>query len=217
MSELRRFRFLFSKRGALRYAGHLDLHRIWERAARRAKLRLKYSEGFHPQPKIQLASALPLGFSSRGEVADLWLWDAPSDALERLRAALPPGMEIFSMEEVDVHAPALQTQVFAAEYEAVLLDEESEDALRRRVDSVMAAETLPRVRRGKPYDLRPLIRRLRLLPPDESGHLRLFMELSAREGATGRADEVLDALGIPLAAARVERLWILFAQDDSAL
>ncbi|MCX6060238.1 MAG: TIGR03936 family radical SAM-associated protein, partial [Chloroflexi bacterium] len=66
-----RARITFSKQGALRYTGHLDLHRLWERAMRRAELPLAYSLGFHPQPKISIASALPLGFSSLGEVLDV--------------------------------------------------------------------------------------------------------------------------------------------------
>ena len=64
-----RARITFSKRGALRYIGHLDLQTLWERAARRAGLALAYSHGFHPQPKINFASALPLGFSSRAQIA----------------------------------------------------------------------------------------------------------------------------------------------------
>ncbi|MDP3186130.1 MAG: TIGR03936 family radical SAM-associated protein, partial [Anaerolineales bacterium] len=63
-------RITFSKTGALRYTGHLDLQRIWERTARRAGLPLVYSQGFHPQPKIQIAAALPLGFSGRAELVD---------------------------------------------------------------------------------------------------------------------------------------------------
>ena len=66
-----RIRITFSKQGALRYTGHLDLHNLWERAARRAAIPLAYSQGFHPQPKIQLAAALPLGFSSRAEVCSI--------------------------------------------------------------------------------------------------------------------------------------------------
>ena len=47
-----RIRITFAKTGALRYIGHLDLHRMWERVARRAGLSLAYTQGFHPQPKI---------------------------------------------------------------------------------------------------------------------------------------------------------------------
>ncbi len=68
-----RLRITFSKSGSLRYTGHLDLHSIWERTVRRAGLPLSYTHGFHPGPKIQLASALPLGFIGCAEIVDLWL------------------------------------------------------------------------------------------------------------------------------------------------
>jgi radical SAM-linked protein len=68
-----RIRITFVIQGALRYTGHLDLHKLWERAARRAELPLAYSQGFHPQPKMNMAAALPLGFSSRCEVMDMKL------------------------------------------------------------------------------------------------------------------------------------------------
>ncbi len=61
---MQRLRLTFAKTAAMRYTGHLDLHTTWERTLRRARLPLAYSQGFHPQPKIQLASALPLGFTS---------------------------------------------------------------------------------------------------------------------------------------------------------
>ena len=57
-----RLRLTFSKTGSLRYTGHLDLHTIWERTIRRAGLPLAYTQGFHPGPKIQIASALAAGF-----------------------------------------------------------------------------------------------------------------------------------------------------------
>jgi radical SAM-linked protein len=86
-----RIRITFSKLGALRYTGHLDLHRLWERAARRAELPLAYSQGFHPQPKMNIAAALPLGFSSRCEMIDLRLeHDISLDGLqEKLQDTLP--------------------------------------------------------------------------------------------------------------------------------
>src|SRR5512146_1378298 len=108
-----RLRITFAKTEAMRYTGHLDLHRTWERTFRRAQLPLAYSQGFHPQPRINLASALPLGFTSDSEVADIWLEkDMPLDQIrELLQAALPPGISILQIEEVDSQAPALQTQI----------------------------------------------------------------------------------------------------------
>ena len=45
----------FSKTDAMRYTGHLDLHRAWERTFRRAGLPLAYTQGFSPHPRINLA------------------------------------------------------------------------------------------------------------------------------------------------------------------
>lgn len=207
-----RLRITFSKQGALRYTGHLDLHKMWERAARRADLPLSYSQGFHPHPQIQLAAALPLGFSSRCEVVDLKLNESlPLEGLaERIQAVMPPGLRILSVESVDERAPALQTQVAAAEFEVELLEGVDLNELTRKIDAVLAAESLPRERRGKPYDLRPLIEGLEFHP----NRSRIFMRLTAREGATGRPEEVLDVLGIALEDARVERTRLILRGES---
>jgi radical SAM-linked protein len=210
-----RIRITFSKQGALRYTGHLDLHKLWERAARRAELPLSYSQGFHPQPKISLASALPLGFSSQAEVMDIRLnEEVPhEEILARLGENLPSGIKVLSIESVDERAPALQTQVGSAEYQVILTEPIDGSELKRNVDDLLKSESLPRERRGKKYDLRPLIDELAIstlnLNDDKPG---LFMRLAAREGATGRPEEVLEALGISADTARVERTRLIFQE-----
>lgn len=234
-----RVRVTFSKQGALRYTGHLDLHKILERSIRRAGLPLAYSQGYHPQPKLNLAAALPLGFASRAEVMDIWLNDEVEDIVAPLQANVPPGLTIREASRVDEREPSLQSQVIAAEYQVEILDTEEESGgslqaglvkpvLGEKIASLLARESLPRERRGKQYDLRPLIEELRTspLPPRPDGLSRggqaqggasgkgngegIFMRLTAREGATGRPEEVLDALGIPLEDTRIERTRLIF-------
>ena len=209
-----RLRVTFAKLNALRYTGHLDLHHIWERAARRAELPLAYSQGFHPQPKISLASALPLGFSSRCEVMDMRLSEEiVLDGLkERIQAAVPSGLQILKVESVDEKLPALQTLVAEAEYEVVLTEPVDGSMLKQRAAEMLAASSLPRERRGKSYDLRPLIGRVDVIEALQ-GDIHLTMRLSAREGATGRPEEVLDHLGIPAETVRVERTRLIFANE----
>jgi radical SAM-linked protein len=221
-----RLRIVFYKSGTLRYTGHLDLQSIWERTVRRAGLPLAYSQGFHPSPKIQIASALPLGYIGLAEIVDLWLQDnveagfipAQSGGEPRLYADIlqpvaPPGLLIVSVEEVDDHGPALQTQMSSAEYKVTLLEEVDEADLARRVKELLVATSLPRQRRGKEYDLRPLIEMVDLLPGDGSGTIRLQMRLAAREGAAGRPDEVLDSLGILMESTRIERMRLILKDD----
>jgi len=211
-----RIRITFAKQDALRYTGHLDLHKLWERAARRAELPLAYSQGFHPQPKMNLAAALPLGFSSRCEVLDMRLErEIQLEGLrEKLQQTLPTGIQVTHVESVDEGAPALQTQVVSAEYEVKLTESDFGSEMKRKIDSVMESDSIIRERRGKTYDLRPLVEELSLIPAPpaegEGQEVRVFMRLAAREGATGRPEEVLDVLGIAFEGTRIERTRLIF-------
>jgi radical SAM-linked protein len=207
-----RIRITFSKTPAMRYTGHLDLHRAWERTFRRARLPLSYSQGFHPQPRLNLACALPLGFTSQCELLDAWL-DAnlSIEAIQTaLAGALPPGMYIHTLEEVDRRSPALQTQVQSSEYWVTLLDPLPD--LETRLERLTSTPTLPRQRRGKTYDLRPLIEEIQQLPEESDGLERVRMQLAARQGATGRPEEVLAEMGIGIEAARIHRVKLGFQE-----
>ncbi len=70
-----RVRITFAKTEWLRYIGHLDMHHIFIRTFRRAGLEVVHSQGFHPQPKIHLASALSLGYTGSNEMIECWLVD----------------------------------------------------------------------------------------------------------------------------------------------
>lgn len=206
-----RVRITFTKQGALRYIGHLDLHRVWERAMRRADLPISYSQGFHPQPKISLAAALPLGFSSRAEVLDVRLnEDIPTEEIfTRLKDNLPPDIKVTDVQSVDERLPALQTTVLSAAYDVHLTEPVDGSELTRRVEGLMNAEALIRERRGKTYDLRPLIEMLSVITQAD-GKAWLKMTLAAREGATGRPEEVLSALEIEPETTHVERTRLIF-------
>jgi len=221
-NTLYRVRLTCARREALRYTSHLDMQMVWDRTLRRAGVPLAYSQGFNPRPRLHLASALPLGFLSRCEMTDFWLdlpEGSPAPDIDRLvdevRLAAPPGLEILSGVFIPLNQPALQTLVRSAEYLACPLDPLDAAGLAGAVAELLAAATLPRERRkkpgapGKPYDLRPLIEALQILESDSPGRPRLLMRLAAREGATGRPEELLAALGQEPAAWRVERVRLI--------
>jgi radical SAM-linked protein len=214
---MQRIRIYYAKTQALRYTGNLDVHKIWERTLRRAKLPLAYSQGFHPQPKLNQACPLPLGMLSRAEIIDIWL--DPDLPLEQVKGQLArniqPGIEIDHLENVDLQEPALQTRVAAARFQVTLLTLPGEtriDAgeLSEKVVTLLSTESLPRQRRDKPYDLRPFIQLLEIIGPDEKGQPVLLMQLSATAGASGRPEEVLDAMGFDASSTRIERVGLVF-------
>lgn len=207
-----RLRITFAKTAAMRYTGHLDLHRTWERTIRRAGLPLAYSHGYNPRPRIQIAAALPLGFTSQHEIVDVWFEDPLEipHVRQALEKAAPPGVRILDIRQVELHAPALQTQKIAADYTATFLEPVPD--LAARLEAIRSAAQLPRQRRDKDYDLRPLVIEIRPLPDDEDGRQRIHLRLALREAATGRPEEVLLELGIQPELARVHRDRIIFAE-----
>ncbi len=136
---------------------------------------------------------------------DIWLEKEISiDLIESaLQRAIPPGIVINEVEPIDDLAPSLQSMISAADYEVTLL--EPIQALDEKVRNVQLAAILPRQRRGKAYDLRPLIHDLSRLPDNPNGNQRLHIILSARENATGRPEEVILALGGDPTAVRIHR------------
>ncbi|MCS6911081.1 MAG: TIGR03936 family radical SAM-associated protein, partial [Anaerolineales bacterium] len=162
-----------------------------------------------PQPRLQLAAALPLGFTSECEIADVWLEtpQEPEAVRAALEAALPPGLKLLSITEVPPAEPALQTQVRSAEYLVTLDTDWTAEELDARLAALLAQPSIPRVRRGKAYDLRPLIE-----SAERAGDARtLRLQLAAREGATGRPEEVVEALGIGTVGARFHRTRLILA------
>lgn len=201
----------------MRFTSHLDLHRTWERTLRRANLPLTYSQGFKPHARINLTCALPLGFTSQNDVVEIQLdEEIPVQEVEsRLRKASPAGLLIQSVEPIEPGSPKLQALLVAQEY--VITFQERLGNLEQRIDTLVQAQSIPRRRNNKTYDLRPLILDIRVLSPDELGQARLLTRLSAREGATGRPEEVILALEGTPESCRVHRTGLIFRPQTERL
>ncbi len=166
--------------------------------------------GISPRPKLNLASALPLGFTSEAEVLDAWLEKAlPVDQVRNcLDESNPPGISIRQVVEVDERLPSLQSQLVAQDYLITLL--EPLENLENKIQQVLGSENIIRVRRKKEYDLRPLIHGLSIIPPENQKITQLATRLSAVEGGTGRPEEVVAVLGGQPELARYHRTNLIF-------
>lgn len=115
MSKLR---LELTKGEAVRYIAHLDFARALERALRRAKLPVAYSEGFNPHMKMAFASALPVGVTSDAEYLDIELEEAmaAADFAGAFAAQLPEGIGLKRIKELTGKHPALMALVNLAAY-----------------------------------------------------------------------------------------------------
>ncbi len=93
----------FEKKGPIRFISHLDLTRAFHRAFSRAKIPLKFSEGFSPHPKFSLALPLSVGTESLTEIADFTLKEgfvmSEEEVKNALQAQFPKGIRILKIEK----------------------------------------------------------------------------------------------------------------------
>ncbi|MBI5598206.1 MAG: TIGR03960 family B12-binding radical SAM protein [Deltaproteobacteria bacterium] len=197
-----RVRFCFSKTGAIKYLSHLELSSVVSRAMRRAGLKLKYSGGFHPMPRIVYASPLPVGMESLEEYMDAE-FDAAENCtagefISRLNAALAPGIKILGAQFIPLQLPSLSAIMGAQKYLVFLknsplgLDIEPQkiDGLVRdflRMDSIEVA--VEREGKTKIVNIRPLIGELK---PEEGS--TLGMTLLKSDGAGVKPRDVVRRL-----------------------
>ena len=125
-----RIRLEITKGEEIRYIGHLDYVRAVERAIRRAKLPVAYSEGFNPHMKMSFASALAVGVTSAAEYVDIEL-NVDSDCRqvrECLDSQWPNGIKCLDAKIVPDKGKALMAMINLAAYTiAVELTQQAAD------------------------------------------------------------------------------------------
>ena len=197
---MERIRITYEKNGAMRYTSHLDLQKVWIRALLRAKLPLAYTQGFHPTPKVAYAWPLPLGWATYGELMDIWLDDPEgrevneADFIRDVNRAMPAGLKIIGTEKLPYSDPALTIIIQSAVYRIIFPDYGDEAELTEKMSRLMAQDSIMRERRGKTYDMKPLIEDWSCGITDE-GEACMVVQMAARDSAMGRPDELADALG----------------------
>ena len=117
-NKAQKLRMWFGKRDEMGLISHLDLVRLFDRAIRRAALPISFTGGYHPGPKISIASALSLGITSNGEIVDFELTEEMDEKefRDRLAVQLPENIPIYKIEEVDLKALNASRVMDRAEY-----------------------------------------------------------------------------------------------------
>ncbi len=111
-------RVKFRKYGPVRFIGHLDVMRFFQKAIRRAELDIAYSAGYSPHQIMSFAAPLGVGLESNGEYMDIELNSVTTsqDMIDRLNAASVYGIEVLSMKELPEGAGNAMASVAAAGY-----------------------------------------------------------------------------------------------------
>ncbi len=114
-------RLKFSKTGALKFIGHLDLMRTFQKIFRQAELPLAYSEGFNPHQIFSIAAPLSVGVTSDGEYLDMKLVQNMDTQIivDHINSCCPNGLKIEAAVIIDDREPSAMASVSAAKYSVI--------------------------------------------------------------------------------------------------
>jgi radical SAM family uncharacterized protein/radical SAM-linked protein len=200
IAEVSRWRLTFAKTGTARFLSHLEVSSALTRALKRSGLTLRYSEGFHPHPKISFAFATAVGMASLEEFADIQVENGLVNEAEitaKINAALPEGLEIRRFSRLTAGEQALAKLVRSFRYRVTLPAGAYPEGMEERIAAFLAKASFIVERKGKEKTTRTDVRHYveGISFDRETGVLEMTLRFS--EGRTVRPAEILThALGL---------------------
>lgn len=191
-----KLRIKFRKYGVMKFIGHLDMMRYFQKVMRRADIDIAYSGGFSPHQIMSFASPLGVGLMSNGEYLDIEVrsWTSSDQMLFYMNQVMAEGVEILAVRKLPDDAKNAMSSVAFADY-TVQFREGYEP-------SFSLSEILPEFlsqpqiliekqtkKSSRQVDLKPLIQKL-LLTKDGG----VFMRVSAGSMENIKPELVMDAV-----------------------
>lgn len=220
-----RLRIYYAKTGPAVLSGHIELMTFFKRAFLRASVPVAYSAGFHPQIKLSMGPALPVGLESACEALDVTLLKEmdTDEFVKKMRGALPEGLLVAHAKYVDLNAPSIYSEIAGVDYQVTFNDSfpaQALDDLTHNLSALAGGREIFYTRgasdRQKGLKTFPLSRHLRMpvRPPIERKFE--FSTLMGPEG-TLKPTEVVQALAgvhqTELANLRVKKVGVFSSTD----
>lgn len=214
-------RIKFSKHGSMKYIGHLDIMRYFQKAIRRADIPIKYSTGFSPHQVMSFAQPLGVGMESDGEYFDIEVTEKvyTNEAKAALNAVMVEGMRVEEVVILPDDVKNAMASVAAASYQVVWKKEKAPAFdLAGLCTELLQKPSIPYTKTTKKstleLDLKPGIYAL------EKNELGLYLMVDASSSGNIKPTMILELLygmaetEIPEYAWQITRLDT-FAKDDT--
>ena len=162
----------FSKTGTICYTSHLDIMRLFNRVIKRAGIKLAYSHGFNPHPKMVFAQPLSLGYTGLNEYIEIETTEdhEPGYIAEKLSELMPPGLDIKGCERMAEGRKTLAAMTVAAEYmieiplaKSVDMSDEEIAEFYMSQDRIVTLKKQKKKKVPVEIDIKPMIRQLQVL------------------------------------------------------
>ena len=187
-------RLKFRKYGVMKFIGHLDIMRYFQKAMRRASIPIAYSQGFSPHMIMSFANPLGVGLTSDGEYFDIELIEKINSisAVTQLNSVMVEGIEIISFVELPDDQKTGMSIVSAADYRVTLKEGKFSDAFIEGLSRFVSESEILIMKKTKKsfreVDIRPLIYKL------EFNEESVFMQVATGSVENLKPDLVMEAL-----------------------
>ena len=198
-----KIRIKFRKYGIMKFIGHLDVMRYFQKAIRRADVAICYSGGFSPHQIMSFAAPLGVGITSNGEYVDIEVSEAEGSEVmkERLNSVMSEGFEITSCRRLPEEAANAMSIVAAADYTLAFREGyEPQEGAKAWFEGLVSFFSRPSVmitkktKKGeKEMDLKPLIYDLGVIAGNDAAQAQLFMKISTGSASNIKPELLLDA------------------------
>ena len=163
-----RYVIRFTKLGYVKYTSHLDMLRVFKRAFKKAKIQLRYSEGFNPHPKLGFAQPLSLGYQSIYELLEFetMLPQNTKEVLEKLKNEMPEGISLESCTELNYDFKSLAGETVSCSYKVYIPCEMTEDEAKAQLDSylsqseIIALKRMKKTKKMEPVNIKDKIQKI---------------------------------------------------------
>jgi len=175
-----KIRIKFEKNGSMKYIGHLDVMRYFQKVMRRADVNIAYSSGFSPHQIMSFASPLGLGITSSGEYMDIEVMSTDSSEImvSKLNEVMVDGIRVLSYKLLPDDAKNAMSIIAGAEYSVKFNDKyfsfDSEE-IKKDIEDFINKDTIEVIKKTKKseklVDIKPMIEDLSVT--DEEIHMFL--------------------------------------------
>ena len=210
-------RVKFKKYGVMKFIGHLDVMRYFQKALRRADIPVAFTKGFSPHMVMSFANPLGVGLTSDGEYFDLEITRPLStkEAVKRLNEVMVEGMEVLDFVEISGDKKSTgMSIVAAADYLVTDKDGKMDDAffdgLSRFTEQEKINVMKKTKRSEKEMDIRPLIYEMK-----RQGNA-MYMRVSAGSGSNLKPELVMETYTSFLGLSSKEFRFVLHRLDNYA-
>lgn len=179
----------FKKTGKICYTSHLDIMKVFKRSFKRAGIRLKYSKGFNPHPKMGFAQPLSLGYEGMAEYIEFEraenfpeVDDMNEELLKPLANIMPEGLELTGICRGDWLKKTLAAETVFAEYTVKIPAKTLDARAQEMAQSYMAKDVIETYKKQKKkpepvlVNIRPKIRKLSAAAEDDKIILKMKLD-----------------------------------------